>query len=129
MQKRFRKMLQRIERIASEINVLKSELEDILKRIEEEEGKRKMRGAQKVKVSEKELKQLYEDLRLNFEKRGEEAVHEFVGKNTKSFLKEFFKTNNLPISIKLSKKEIAQELAQQLRVGSIISKREFSPPR
>lgn len=122
MNKGLRDILQRIDRICKELEEVKKELREALLG-EGTEGKAK---PSKDRIPEEQLRQLYDKLRLDFRKQGYEAVAKFVEEHKKRFLKQFFEANNLPINVKISKKEIVSELIQQLKVGDVISKSVFS---
>lgn len=122
MNKELKDILQRVEQVCKELEEVKKELQKMVLKGKAEGREKRSEDT----LPEDQLRQLYEKLRQDFREKGYIAVKKFVEEHRKAFLKQFFRANNLPISVKISKKEISKELIQQLKVGDVISKSVFS---
>lgn len=79
-------------------------------------------------LSDEEMRRVWEQLESEYMQRGHTAILEFVEKHTKLFLNTFIKVNNLPVDLKRSKREIAEQLIQLLAVNKAISRPTFTRP-
>jgi hypothetical protein len=124
---RLAKLLKIVERLEQDLSSLKEQIVQLL-----EESPPKQAGKQRTHKSienlppPEEMRSIWQQLREEYERGGQEAIHKFVEEHTKPFLKAFAHANNLPIDIKRSKKEIAKEMLELLRVEIAISRKAFT---
>ena len=127
MQERLMKVLKIVERLEQDLNSLKEYIAQLLDEQPPKQG-RKL-GANKSMEnlpSSEEMKSMWEQLRKEYEQGNREAIRKFVDEHTKPFLKAFADANNLPINFKRSKKEIAEEMLELLKVEIAISSKAFT---
>jgi len=115
----IRKNIKQIEKLLSEI---KADL-DILDKKKESELKKPAKKIEKL-PSEEELRREYENLYQTSIRENANAIEEFIKSKTKTYLKAFCKTNNLPIdTTKVSKDGIIKEVTQWMAQRKAITKK------
>jgi hypothetical protein len=127
VKERLAKVLEIVERLEQDLSSLR---EHIVQLLEERPPKqiRKQKAHKSVEnfPPPEEMRSVWRQLREEYEKGNQEAIHKFVEEHTKPFLRAFAHANNLPIDFKRSKKEIAKEILELLRVEIAISRKAFT---
>lgn len=132
MKEVLRRLIDIVERMEQDLASLKEHITQLLNEQQPPLPKRQKvsKSVQSPQMPEDEMKELWKQLESEYIQRGRSAVSEFVEKHTKPFLKAFVRVNNLPVNLKLSKVEIAEQIIQILAVHKAISRPTFTrPPR
>jgi len=100
---------------------LETSIERLERTLKEDSDRGKPNGGQ-IRFTESELKAEWQRLREeNHDLSQIEAyLNEFVANKNKAELSAFIRVNELPIATKDSRKKIARQLAQLLRVGATV---------
>ena len=127
MRERLAKVLEIVERLEQDLSSLKEQIVQLLEESPPKQA-RKQRTSKSVENSppSEEMRSMWQQLREEYERSNQEAIHKFVEEHTKTFLKAFADANNLPINFKRSKKEIVEEMLELLRVEIAISRKAFT---
>lgn len=100
---------------------LETSIEQLERTLKEDSDPGKPNGGQ-IRFTESELKAEWQRLREENHDLSqiEQYLNEFVANKNKAELSAFIRVNELPIATKDSRKKIARQLAQLLRVGATV---------
>lgn len=131
MDRTLERIMTIVERMEQDLASLKEQITQLLNE-QQSIPSQKQKVSKSVQttqtLSEEEMRRFWEQLESEYIQRGHTAILEFIEKHTKPFLKAFIRANNLPVDLKRSKKEIAEQLVQLLAVNKAISRPAFTRP-
>lgn len=111
--------LKELDRMSEMLNKVRQSLADEVERMQPRKGKLRPTLPESF-PSDNELKEEYERLLSQYGTQELRGVQEFVQEHTSSYLKTFFRANNLPIPKRHSKEEMARLLRGHLAESHII---------